>query len=281
MKQRSGRLRPSPAPAPGVVNTPLPAMARELAARYLYCIAQAGEAVSLGAVGIEGREVYTVVLKDLCALVHDGPARPYQSEAPEVAAAWVLAHHQVVEVAWKRWGAVLPLTFNTIIQGERGNAPEALATWLETEYAALKQRLQALAGKAEYGVQVFWEAALISKQAAGASPEIRQLQQDIASKPRGLAYMYRQQLERLLKKELETRAADEFQYLYGRLSRCADKTRVEKTKRSEAGRQMLMNLSCLVSPEQCPGLTAELDQVSNREGYAVRLVGPLPPYSFC
>jgi len=44
---------------------------------------------------------------------------------------------------------------------------------------------------------------------------------------------------------------------------------------------MLLNLSCLVSRERFPGLAAELDRISGAGGYAVRLVGPLPPYSFC
>ena len=109
------------------------------AGRYVYCVVSAGEKAGLGAIGIEGHEVYTAVHNDLCALVHDCMAQPYQSDDAEVATAWVMAHHQVVDTAWKRWGTVLPLTFNTIIRAADGsNAEENLAAWLGTEYELLK-----------------------------------------------------------------------------------------------------------------------------------------------
>src|SRR3990172_7132909 len=88
----------------------------EHAGLYVYCVAPGGEEMTLGEIGIEGHAVYTVAHEGTCALVHDCPAQPYQSEDGSIAVAWVLTHHQVVEAAWKRWGTVLPLTFNTIIR---------------------------------------------------------------------------------------------------------------------------------------------------------------------
>jgi len=255
--------------------------ASEQAGCYVYCVARASEEGSLGAIGIEGHEAYTVAYNDLCAVVHDCSARPYEFTDPEVAGAWVLAHHQVVEAAWKRWGAVLPLTFNTIITTTEKSAAENLVQWLETEYESLKGRLDMLTGKAEYVVQVSWDPAVVTRKVAEASSEIRKLEEEIESKPRGLAYMYRQKLEKLLKKEMEGKAEKEFKALYDRISRCVDNIHLEKTKEDQEGRQMLMNLSCLVSTERYPDLESELDEIGNMEGYFVRLAGPLPPYSFC
>ncbi|MDP2935067.1 MAG: GvpL/GvpF family gas vesicle protein [Dehalococcoidia bacterium] len=255
--------------------------ATEQAGRYVYCVARAGEKVSLGAIGIEGREVYTIVHNDLCALVHHCRAQPYESRDPEVAAAWVLAHHEVVDAAWKRWGVVLPLTFNTIIMAKQGAAEENLVAWLEAEYESLKGKLDALTGKAEFGVQVFWDPVLISKQVAKSSPDITRLEEEMRSKPRGLAYMYRQKLEAMLKKAIEVKAAEEYKALYDMISRCVDVVHVEKTKQGPEGRQMLVSLSCLVPQAQLPRLEAELDRISGMEGFSARLVGPLPPYSFC
>jgi len=255
--------------------------ASEQVGRYVCCIAPAGGEANLGAIGIEGHEVYTVVHNGLCAVVHDCPAEPYQSDDVEVTTAWVLAHHGVVDAAWRRWGTVLPLTFNTIIAATEKSAEENLAAWLEAEYESLKGRLDALAGKAEYGVQVTWDPAIVARKIAETSPEIKKLEAEIGSQPRGLAYMYRQKLERSLRKETEAKGAEEFKDLYSRISRCVDNIHVEKPKEIEGERQMLMNLSCLVSKERCPGLEAELNKVSEMEGYSTRLVGPLPPYSFC
>ena len=252
------------------------------AGRYVYCVARARAGAALDAEGIGGARVYAVAHGDLCALVHDCPAHPYQSDDPEVAAAWVLAHHRVVEAAWKRWGTVLPLTFNTIVApGEGTAADENLAAWLRTDYVALRGRLDSLAGKAEYGVQVFWDPLAVARKVAAASPEIRRLEEESRARPRGLAYMYRQKLDALLKKEVRAAAEREFKDLYDRLSRCADSIHIEKAREGQGPLQMLMNLSCLASGEQLPGLKAELDRIDDTEGYAVRLVGPLPPYSFC
>lgn len=273
MKQTSeGQTRPQ-VPAPAAVQQ---------AGRYVYCVGRASAEVDLDTTGIDGGRVYAVGYNDLRALVHDCPTQPYHSSDAAVAAAWVLAHHRVVEAAWKRWGTVLPLAFNTIIRaGDERSADENLTAWLRTEYESLKRKLDALAGKSEYGVQVFWNATAVARKVAEASTEIRQLEEEIGTKSRGLAYMYRQKLENLLKKKIEIVAAEEFKDLYGRLSRCVDSIHVEKVKDAQQGLQMLMNLSCLVSPENFPGLKAELDRISNAEDHAVRLVGPLPPYSFC
>ena len=255
--------------------------ASEEAGRYVYCVAGRGEEISLGEMGIEGSRVYTLVHRDLCALVHNCPPQPYQSEDADTVGRWVLAHHRVVDSAWRRWGTVVPVTFNTIIKGEHGDAGDNLVAWLDREHESLKGRLEALAGKAEYGAQVFWDIKRIASTVARDSPELRQLQQEIAIKPRGLAYMYRQKLENLLKKAIEAKAAEEFKDLYARLSRCVDSIHVEKTRSAGEGRQMLIHVSCLVSADRCTDLQAELDEIGNAEGHFVRLAGPLPPYSFC
>jgi len=56
--------------------------------RYVYCVADAGERVSLGGIGIEGNEVYTIPYEDISVVVHNCPAEPYQSDDQEVVKAW-------------------------------------------------------------------------------------------------------------------------------------------------------------------------------------------------
>lgn len=249
--------------------------------RYVYCVALTGEEVILEGAGIEGRSVYSLVNRGVSALVHDCSPQLYRPSGQNAAAEWVLAHHRVVQAAWSRWGSVLPMVFNTIVKGDRYNAQENLTKWLEREHRSLQNRLEAFVGKAEYGVQVFWDPAAVGAEVAGKDPAIQMLEKDIENSPRGLAYMYRQKLERLLKKGLEARAVQEMENLIQRLNPCTDNFRVEKTKDGGDGRQMLMNLSCLVCNERLPGLEAQLDVLSKREGFSVRLAGPLPPYSFC
>lgn len=249
--------------------------------RYVYCVARADKGERLAATGIEGREVYTVAYEGLSAFVHDCAARPYQSANAEEVAAWALAHHRVVDAAWKRWGAVLPLTFNTIIKAERGSSEESLVKWLATEYPALNERLESLAGKAEYGVQVLWDPLVFARKVTSANLEIRKLEEEVQSKPRGLAYMYRQKLEGLVRRATEAKAAEQCQALYRTVLRHADDVRVEKAGQGENGFQTLAKLSCLVSSERFGDLKAELEKFPATEGLSIRLAGPLPPYSFC
>lgn len=266
----------------GQTHAPIPtAGGNTPAGLYVYCIAAVLEEVNLGSIGIEGSQVYTLAHNGLCAAVHDCSAQPYQSSDAKLATTWVLAHHRVVETAWKRWGTVLPMTFNTIVTAGEKNARENLKAWIETGHECLRSRLEALAGKAEYSVQVFWDAALASREIARANPQIKTLQAETASRPRGLAYMHRQRLEGLLRKEIEARAAQESQELYQRLCRCVESIRVEKVRRTQEGSQMLLNLSCLVATERYPELEVEVDSIDRRESCSARLAGPFPPYSFC
>ena len=249
--------------------------------RYLYCIVEARERVSLGEIGIEGKEVYTLPYEDICAVVHNCPAQPYRSDDHELVEAWVITHQKVVEAAWGRWGVVLPLSFDTIVKGETADSVEQnLKIWLEQEYQNLKMKMERVRGKAEYGVQVFWDLRLAAQDLTETSPEIKKLDEEIKTKPRGLAYMYRQKLENLIKKGMETKADECFKDFYLRIRKHAHDLHVEKTKNTEPGWQMILNLSCLVHKDKCRELGEELDSINQLKGFSVRFTGPWPPYSF-
>jgi len=74
---------PESAPPQSAIRNPQSAMGR-----YLYCIADSSEAVSLGNIGIEENEVYSIPYKDLCAVIHNCPATPYESEDKEIVKEW-------------------------------------------------------------------------------------------------------------------------------------------------------------------------------------------------
>ena len=81
-----------------------------------------------------------------------------------------------------------------------------MRNWLKDDYENLKEKLGKIRGKAEYGVQVFWDPKIIVGNVIEKSPEIKKLNEEIQSKPKGLAYMYKQKLGSLLKKEMELSA---------------------------------------------------------------------------
>ena len=249
--------------------------------RYVYCIADARETKSLGKIGIEGHKVHTIPHKDICAVVHSCPAQPYHSDDQEVVKAWVMTHQKVVDAACERWSTVLPLSFDTIIRGgAEKSAEQNVKDWLKQEYEEFKRRIQKVRGRAEYGVQIFWEPEVIAQSLTWTSPEIRNLEEEIKTKPKGLAYMYRQKLGNLIKREMETKADEYFKDFYSRIRKYTDDVRVEKTKKAEPGLQMIMNLSCLVYRDRYTELGEELGKINRMAGFSVRFTGPWPPYSF-
>jgi len=250
--------------------------------RYLYCIADASEKATLGNIGIEENAVYSIPYNDFSAIVHNCPARPYQSENPEIVKGWVITHQKVVDAAWDRFGTVIPIGFDTILQGDADADPETnMKRWLQDDYDHLKGKMKKVRGKAEFGVQVFWDKRMGTQKIADESPEVNALRREIESKPRGIAYMYRQKLETLLHQEIESRMDRYFREFYERIALHATDIRVEKTRKAEdEGKQMLLNLSCLLPRDGSHELGEELEKINALEDFSVRYTGPWPPYSF-
>lgn len=248
---------------------------------YLYCVSDKGKQTNLGKIGIEGSEVYTIHFKDLCAVVHDCAPKPYESKDEEVIKAWVRTHQHVIDIALEKFGTVLPLGFDTIIKGDNDIHPlENMKKWLKEEYDNLKIKMEKVRGKAEYGVQIFWNPRIVARNIIETNQVIKKLDEEIKSKTKGAAYMFRQKLESLLKKEMEVKADQCFQNFYLRIKKYADDIKVEKIKKVKEDEQMLMNLSCLVFGDKEKELGEELDKINKMEGFSVRFTGPWPPYSF-
>ncbi len=250
--------------------------------RYLYCIAEGSAPMNFGKVGIQGEAVYTIPHKDLCAVVHTCPSAPYQSEDQTRVQAWILAHQRVVDRAWDVFGTVIPMGFDTIIRGDAGPDPEEnMKNWLRDDYDTLKAKLEKIRDRAEYGVQVFWDSRVMAQKITEESAEFKRLADEIKSKPRGIAYMYRQKLENLLKKEMEKQADQYFKSFYEGIKPYANDLHIEKTRKAEdQSMRMLMNLSCLLPKGGSEELGDELEKIDSLKGFSVRFTGPWPPYSF-
>jgi len=253
-----------------------------LGGRYLYCIAESSEKRDFGEIGLNGSRVYTIPCNGLCAVVHDCPAEPYQSLDEEIVKGWVVIHQNVVDKAWEAFGSIIPAAFDTIVQGNGASDPEEnMRAWLENDYENLELKMKKVRGNAEFGVQILIDSSTVARRIAEQSPEIMELEEEIKSKPKGLAYMYRQKLEDLLKKQMEKEADRLFNEFYERIKPCVEDIRVEKNKKmDEENKQMLMNLSCLMPRDKDQRLGDELEIIDAMDGFSVRYTGPWPPYSF-
>lgn len=250
--------------------------------RYIYGVAASRKAVSLGPIGIGGNEVYSIPYRGFCAIVHDCPAEPYQSSNEETVKEWVRTHQGVLDEAQKELGTIIPMGFDTILQSKDDavSPDQVVKDWLKEDSERLQSVMEKIEGRDEYGVQIFYAPRVIAKQISEENQEIRKIRDEMASKSPGAAYLYKQKVERAVKAEIERLADGWFRDFYGRVKRHCDDTVVEKTKKADRSKVMLLNLSCLVAREKVDYLGKELEKINDIEGFSVHFSGPWPPYSF-
>lgn len=249
---------------------------------YLYGIAAGTAPVHYGSSGIDGQDVYSIHYRDLMAIVHTCPARPYESTDKEVVKDWVLAHEKIIERVSGHCGTVMPFCFDTIIKPD-GNktAQEMLLHWMSEEYERLESRINKISGKKEYGVQIFYSPSLMGERVASINPAIKNLQEEMKHRGPGMEYMVRQKMEQELKTGMESEAASLVHDCYKKIKDACHDVKIEKIKKSaEKEKKMLMNCSCLVSDENYIKLGDVLENIEKEYGLSVRFTGPWPVYSF-
>jgi len=248
--------------------------------RYVYCIADSGEMVNLGQIGVEDSEVYTIPYNGLCAVVHNCSAEPYKSEDEGAVKGWVQTHQKVLDVAIETFDTVLPLGFDTIVRSEDEVDPEQVVKdWLKDDFESLSEKIDRVRGKQEFGVQIFYDPKVMGEVIARENGEIQKLKEEMAAQKPGMAYMSKRKVEKAVKEEMEKRAQQHFKDFYGVIMNQVDDIKVEKVKRDK-GKTMFMNLSCLVLKEKVEELGGELERIDSMKGFSVRFTGPWAPYSF-
>jgi len=221
----------------------------------------------VAAPALDGGPVHAVCYRDIAVLAHRCGPEPYQGSEEEVHG-WIAAHNAVVEEAWEAGRSILPMSFDVIVRPGTGRSAEAsLAGWLAEHYQTLCTRLAELAGRTEVGVQVLRD---VSEPAGAAVP---------AAPARGREFFARQQHRKQARERLEQRADEDRCRYLGDLAPLADDMRVNKP-RTVQGRQMVLNVSLLVTQAQVSRVGEYLETVSGEDNVEVRFTGPWPPYSF-
>lgn len=247
---------------------------------YVYCVARDPARCLLGPIGLDGADVYALASANLCVLVQRCRAETCRSEQPDTIKRWMLTHQSVVAEATKAFGTVLPMAFNMIVAAsENGGAAENLRAWLDEKRDRFTGLLHKLAGKAEYGVQVFWDPKVITAALVQSDPELRRIREEARTKPKGLAYMLQQKLAKTARAALEAQADRHIACFYAQVRECVEDIRVGPLRKADNGGQMLLNLSCLMDRGSV-ALGRVLDEIQGTEGVSVRFTGPWPPYNF-
>lgn len=248
---------------------------------YLYCLAKGDKEENLEVKGIGGLPIHTIAHQRLIAVVQECEPKPFASEDQKVVADWLLIHQNIVDLAWERFETIVPFGFDRIIVPTDGkSARQNLTEWLEKETEWLHQKLERLKNKAEYGVQITWDPTHFLPRVREQYPEVRKLEEEIRSKPEGVAYLLQKKLGDLVKQCLEKMADAYFKVFYKKIRNCVEDTHVEKVRKEEPPKQMIMNISCLQDRNQTSDLGAVLEKIGQMNGFDVHFTGPWPPYSF-
>ena len=249
-------------------------------ALYVYAIA-VGEPARFATAGIDGAAVFAVAEGDLVAAVHECAAQAYSSEDAGVVEKWVLSHQAVVEEACGRFEAVLPMAFDTMVAGnDRAEAERRLREWLRSESDALRRKAEQVRNREEHGVQVLWDLEYATREVMDTCQAVVDFQKSLSGKSEAAAYLYQQQMQKLVRREIEKRAETVFREALDLAREHAVKVSVDKVKRTEGNMRMVANLSCLVERGRGEALAAAFNDFCSGDGLTVRISSPLPPYSF-
>jgi hypothetical protein len=248
--------------------------------RYLYCIVNGGAELDLGEIGVEDAKVYTVPHEDVAAVVHACQAKPYESKDEEKVKRWIFAHQYVIDQATKRFGTVLPFTFDSIVKGD----DKVVKDWLGKEHSKFKRELERLKDKSEYTVQIFCDESMLAEKVEEKSDDVRKLRDDIKAKSKGAAYLLERKLEGMIKDLVAAEASGYSKKFLEQIKGHVDEIKAENPSKRVPekwkNKLMILNLSCLVHKDRVEELGNALGEINKLEGFAVRFTGPWAPFSF-
>ncbi len=237
---------------------------------YVYSIIECADPRTFGKIGIGGRgdEVYTVHYRDLAAVVSRTPLMVYDPTRENA-----LAHEHVNEVLIEAGFTPVPMSFGTIFKTES----DALE-FLKDTYDALRDVLERMKDKLEYGLKVNWDRDAVLREIEGENEEIGRLKAEITSDQQRSTYFARMQLGRLVEQALSERSDRFVRDIYDELRDAAIASRSNKV----IGDKMIMNAAFLVARDQAKDFDHKVQQIAKRhEGkLTFRYTGPWPPYNF-
>jgi len=260
-------------------------------AYYVYFIAESAATAELPAESLpsaieDSAKLDWVTAGDLAALTSQVPLASYSEErlAEHLSdATWTAAramrHETIAEYVAKR-AAVVPLRFGTIFNERSG-----IERMLSEKGIELRQILERLRGREEWGVNVFCDQAVMLSSITSVSTVLRELVERASQASPGQSYLMQKKIDAL--KVDEARAAlnriiEEIEKTLGEQSDDAKRLRVLKVEATEHG-ELKAKFAFLVTQsgfDQFRDAAERLAQEHQSAGVRLELTGPWPAYNF-
>lgn len=282
----AGRRRPKKAqPAAAATHPKREAHGHAL---WAYCVLRAGDPLPDPLPGVDPEApVQTLEDDGLVVLTSRVPLAEFGEEALRENLndlAWLervaRVHESVLESALTG-GPIVPLRLCTIFADEAG-----VRTMLAREGMQLREALERLDGRREWGVKLLVDREALAAAARKRSPEAAVLQDELAGRSGGGAYMHERRLERLVGEVVDRLAGELAEDVHARLGDwAADSVLNPAQNRELSGHEgeMLLNGAYLVEIERTEGLRRLLRELEDRHKELrarLELTGPWPPYNF-
>ena len=258
---------------------------------YVYCIAESVTAQQLDAASLpaaieDKAKLEWVTVNDLAALASVVPLASYSEAALAEHlsdATWTavraMRHETVVEYVAKR-ASVVPLRFGTIYL-ERGG----IERMLSEKRNELRQIIERLRGREEWGVNVYWERATLLASITEVSPKLRELARQAEAASPGQSYLMQKKIEALKVDEARVALNEIVDRIEQTLREQADDTRrlrVLKVEATEHG-ELKAKFAFLVKRsnfEEFRDAAERLAEQNVAAGVRLELTGPWPAYNF-
>lgn len=190
-------------------------------------------------------------------------------------------HEKIIEGVMKN-SCVVPFKFGVLFKSENN-----LRTVLKQNYQILKEYLDNLKDKEEWGVKVYCDMERLKANIINQENEILKIEEEINSSSSGKAYLLKKKKEELVKDTVEKRINEYGQEIFKILNGLSLDTRVNKllpeevTEREE---EMILNAAFLVEKNKVMEFVSEIDKLKVK--YSDKCInldctGPWPPYNFC
>lgn len=255
---------------------------------YVYGVVDRTELVGLPAEGVAaGHPVTLLPYRDLAAVVSAVPLAEWGEEALKANLGnmtWLensVRRHQAVLDAALPLAALIPMKFATVYLDASG-----VESFLAEHYAACVALLGELRGRQEWGLKLFGDDAILAAHIAEISPEIAQMRAEMASKPKGAAYLLARKLQEVSDREverIEMTVGDQAHAALTQWSVAAVLNPLQGSEITGHGGRMLLNAAYLVDAAALDAFQSALIEVSaefSAFGFQFELSGPWPAYNF-
>ena len=237
--------------------------------RLVYCIIECDSPRSFGNLGIGGRgdEVYTIHYGGLAAVVSDTPVMVYDPTRENA-----LTFEHVNETVMKEF-TVIPMSFGSVFRTE-----EDVVEFLKDTADALRDVLQKMKDKIEFGLKVNWTPETVLREVEEENEDIRRLKEEILSNRQTSTYFARMQLGRLVEQAMGEKSDSFVREIYDHLRDCAIASRHNKP----IGDKMILNAAFLVERSKATAFDQKVQEIAQRYEGKLRFLytGPWPPYNF-